>query len=155
MMRKFSKYEDSELGEPVYIISESKLVKFMIFIGGIVMGIWVPYSYFFLDHIWTYGIFFAELPGLIILMLSGGLLLVGVSSLWSMQRKSEIQIFQNGLLINGEKIYYKDIISMKVTRSMFVKIFVQTLEKNYIYTASIFSNKDQKEINKVIDEIRK
>ncbi|MGL9746435.1 hypothetical protein [Enterococcus sp. DIV0170] len=148
-----SKNEDSELGECIHVINESKLVKFFIFIGGILMGTWVSYSYFFLGHVWVYGIFFAELPDIVILILSGVLLLVGISSLWSMRKRNDIQIYQNGLLINGEKVTYANVISMELKRRMFVSIIVRTLENEFIYTASIFTHKDQEAINQVMKRL--
>lgn len=150
-----SRYEDSELGESIYVIKEGKLAKCLIFIGGILMGVWLPYSYFFLDSIWVYGIFFAKLPSIVIIILSGILLIVGLSSLWSIRKRNEIQIYQKGILINGEKVIYEDVISVEFKQRLFVSIIVQTLEKKLTYTASIFSHKDQNAINQVIKRIRK
>lgn len=145
---------DKQLGQHEYSIKESKGMKFFFFIGGLAMGIGLPYSYFILGINWVSGIFQKELSFASILTLSASALFLSIYSLFSIRKKSKVEICKYGLSLNDQQILYKDINSIKIKRGFFISIIIQTAGNQFVYKASKFSHKDQEALDQVIQFIR-
>ncbi|MFZ4870776.1 hypothetical protein ACOYX3_17620 [Enterococcus entomosocium] len=94
-----------DLGPREYLIKEGIFLKILLFISSMFVGIWLSFSYFFLNINWVYGLFRTEIPPVIIVALSIIVILFGLYSLLSIKNKSEIEICKYGLRLNDEKFF--------------------------------------------------
>lgn len=144
---------NEDLGSREYLIKEEIFLKTLLFISSVFVGIWLSFSYFYLNINWVYGLFQTEIPSIVILALSTIIILFGVYSLLSIKNKSEIEICEYGLRLNDKKIFYNEISSISIKRGFVVKVIVETSKDSYIYRASKFTYKDVQAVNQVTNLI--